>query len=94
MYSSFREEVEHNNFRVEKFFSIDENSADKEAMDVVNSIPSYITSKYSVSDGSTFCTGVQRNENSSNIDGWFVVSNYTTVQGWFHYLYYFHAVAH
>ena len=93
LYSSFNEQLKQSNARTDRFFLIDENSVDEEDVAVVNSIPSYLTSKYSVRDGSTFSTGVLRNANSSGIDGWIVVSNYTSARGWFHYLYYFHAVS-
>lgn len=93
LYSSFCKEINRSNARVDKFFLIDANSVDEEDVAVVNSIPSYLTSNYSVRDGSTFSTGVLRNANSSGIDGWIVVSNYTSARGWFHYLYYFHAVS-
>lgn len=93
LYTSFNEQLKQSNARTDRFFLIDENSVDEEDVDVVNSIPSYLTSNYSVRDGSTFSTGVLRNANSSGIDGWIVVSNYTSARGWFHYLYYFHAVS-
>ena len=93
MYSALCNEFKQSNARVDKFFLIDENSVDEEDVAVVNSIPSYLTSKYSVRDGSTFSTGVLRNANSSGVGGWIVVSNYTNARGWFHYLYYFHAVS-
>lgn len=93
LYSSFNEQLKQSNARTDRFFLIDENSVDEEDVDVINGIPSYLTSNYSVRDGSTFSTGVLRNANSSGIDGWIVVSNYTSARGWFHYLYYFHAVS-
>lgn len=94
LYSSFCKVFNGYNIRADKFFLINENSVDEEDVDVVNNIPSYLTSKYYVSDGSTFSTGVLRNMTSSDMDGWIVVSNYTNARGWFHYLYYFHVVTY
>ena len=74
---------------IDKLFSIGEEDADDEDIQVITDLEVYLQDNFHISNGDGFSYVIKRGDLNRGWDGWLVLSHFSGLQGWLHYMYYF-----